>query len=287
MITFLKDEAANLLSRSAQPRTAPEEGLPDSDLVLWLDASQDVEATDAGTVLKWSDRSGRGHHAHAQGDPLLIRDGLNGQPVIRLDGNHDWFSLAGQVVNDSRHSIVAMVNDTSQNGHRNLIGNWDGPNGNSASSVFLGTTGEGSRSVRFTDDFTGSPGAMELLDPHEFFLLTSIADAQNARVFQNATLIGEKGAAIAARKLDTAWTVGRQGTFDGEYWDGDVAEILVFDAALNDTDRLRVWWYLARKYNLVALDVEPKPLTATEAHRLALIQVCRVILNLNEFVYAD
>ena len=66
-----------------------------------------------------------------------------------------------------------------------------------------------------------------------------------------------------------------------------MAEILVFDAALNDTDRLRVWWYLARKYNLVALDVEPKPLTATEAHRLALIQVCRVILNLNEFVYAD
>ena len=105
--------------------------------------------------------------------------------------------------------------------------------------------------------------------------------------FQNATLLGAKGAAIADRRFDTAWTVGRQGTLDGEYWTGDVAEILVYQAALEERNRQRVWRYLGEKYGVPALAVEPEPPGPQDAHRLALTRACRVIFNLNEFVYAD
>ena len=285
MLSFLKEEAATLLSPAAQPQAARDESLPLDDPALWLDATTGVEIKDDGVVAKWFDQSPSGHHAEPKGGPVFVGDALNGQPAIRFDGKHDWFSLTGQVVTSSQYTIIAVINDRSRVGHRNLIGNWDGSKGNSTTSVFLGTTGsESGRQVRFTDDYANDLG---LKNPHEHFVLTAVSEPSNARVFRNTPQIGEKGTAIAARKYDTAWTVGRQGVLDSEYWHGDMAEILVYNAALNENDRARVWRYLGQKYSLSDLESEPKPLSAAEAHRLALVQMCRVIFNLNEFVYAD
>jgi hypothetical protein len=47
------------------------------------------------------------------------------------------------------------------------------------------------------------------------------------------------------------------------------------------------WQQLGVKYGVVD-PVKPRlPLTTAAARRQALVQVCRVILNLNEFVYTD
>jgi len=289
MVRFLEEEAASLLSQSARGQSVREDGPPIDDLVLWLDASRGVYTNDDDEVTKWFDLSEGGHHAEPKGDPVLISDGLWKQPVVRFDGNHDWFAVKGKVIKSAEYTIIAAVSDTSSLGTRNLIGNWDGSKGNSTSSVFLGTTdGElAARRIRFTDDYVMGTSDRELETPHEHFALTAISESNEARVFQNAVLLGAKGAAIADRKYDTDWTIGRQGTSDGEYWSGEVAEILVYAVALTEADRLRVWRYLGEKYELPGLDIKPNPLTAGDAHRLALIQACRVIFNLNEFVYPD
>ena len=79
----------------------------------------------------------------------------------------------------------------------------------------------------------------------------------------------------------------KQGSLNGEYWSGDLAEVLVYETALNEATRDRVWRYLGRKYAIAPLNRPKKPFDRDQAHRLALVQMCRVIFNLNEFVYTD
>jgi len=256
---------------------------------LWLDAGSGVETTGDNLVTQWANQARDGRQAEAKGTPVLIPNALNNEPVVRFDGQDDWLALARNVVTSAQYTIIAVVSDAASGGPRNLIGNWDDSKGNSTSSIFLGTVGGDSvgRNVRFTDDYAMDASDEALEKPLEHFVLTAISESYDARVFQNARLLGAQGAAIAGRKFDTAWTVGRQGTLDGEYWDGDVAEILVYAAVLNETVRRQVWQYLGEKYELSGLELISKPVGPDDAHRLALIQACRVIFNLNEFVYAD
>ena len=289
MVSFLKEEAVSLLSASDQGEHARVDAPPRDDLVLWLDAGSGVETTGDNLVTQWANQARDGRQAEAKGTPVLIPNALNNEPVVRFDGQDDWLALARNVVTSAQYTIIAVVSDAASGGPRNLIGNWDDSKGNSTSSIFLGTVGGDSagRNVRFTDDYAMDASDEALEKPLEHFVLTAISESCDARVFQNARLLGAQGAAIAGRKFDTAWTVGRQGTLDGEYWDGDVAEILVYAAALNETVRRQVWQYLGEKYELSGLELISKPVGPDDAHRLALIQACRVIFNLNEFVYAD
>ena len=285
---FLTQERRSLIADDKQRnrKTDSSFALPTSKLVLWLDAQRGVERNKQGIVTRWADQSGRRHHAAPHGTPRRSATGLGGKPTVLFDGKQDWLSIAGAVLTSQQFSIFAVVNDRGKSAaHRNLFGNWNGGKGNSSSSVFLGTTQSagGGRRVRLSDDYADT--RLRLKNPERGFVLTAISEAGNARVFQNAVELGNKGVSLSKRRLDTAWMVGRQGAA-GEFWQGEISELLVYDTALNRSERGRVWRYLGRKYGL-SQQFTGKPLTPAEAHRRALIQMCRVIFNLNEFVYTD
>lgn len=283
---FVVREQTHLLEADQRRREpAPKESLPRRELALWLDASQGVERNDAGEVAVWRDQSGRGHHGSAKGSPRWQAARLGGKPTIVFDGKGDWFSLAGSVLNSQRFSIFAVVSDRGKPaGHRNLFGNWNGGQGNSGTSVFLGTSqAEHDRHVRVTDNYADP--RLRLMKPERGFLLTAIAETDGAVVFQDGEILGNKGSALSKRRLDTAWMVGRQGTA-GEYWHGDIAELIVYNRAVTPDERRDVWSYLGNKYGLSSR-LSPPPLTRSEARRRALALMCRVIFNLNEFVYPD
>ena len=61
-----------------------------SGLVLHLDAgSFEGKVQDGEAIIDaWQDESGQGNHAdQLQGDPTWVVDGLNGEPVVRFDGD--------------------------------------------------------------------------------------------------------------------------------------------------------------------------------------------------------
>ena len=152
--------------------------------------------------------------------------------------------------------------------------NWNVKAGNSTTSVFLGTTG--AATVRFSDDFAG---AGQLVGPTEHTVITAITGAHDAVVYQGSQVLAQKGAPLAERNLKTPYVIGRQGTLDAEYWNGDIAELLVFNRDLTGDERNSVWHYLHRRYGMT----QPKP---DPAH-LALASLCHVLLNANEFIYVD
>ena len=292
---FLVTQREHLLAKEKKrdkpsKKTVPFPNVVRRGLVMWLDAARGVTRDAGGVVTSWKDQTGK-HDARALGNPRWIERGLRGQPAIELDGKgDDWFQISGRVVTSQAFTILAVVNDRTDGsaGSRNIVGNWDGSKGNSVSSVFLGTSSgpNNRRRVRFSDNYAPADKLL-VAKPAEGFVLTGLAGQADVRVFQNSKLLGRKGSALVARNLETAWTIGRQGTLDSEYWQGQIAEILVYNHELSSSELASVWKYLGMKYRLPELGQPPVPLTAREAHRRALIQVCRVLFNLNEFVYTD
>ena len=179
-------------------------------------------------------------------------------------------------------SIFAVASDKGPASHREIISNWDGSKGNSIFSVFLGLTK--ANTVRFSDAFNS---AGLVVDRRKPFLLTAINGDSGANVYQGMTPIGTRGQTITSRRLDTAWVIGQQGTIDGEYWNGDIAELLVYDRELNESERVGVWKELIARYKLTAT-VDQHPKVAEMSARLkAMASLCHVLLNSNEFLYVD
>jgi hypothetical protein len=254
---------------------------PVSDgLVLDLRADRGLTLDGDGRVATWEDASGRSHHAHQAvpaSRPVLIRDAVNAQPAIRFDGVGSFLHLTDQVLSSQRFTMFAVASDDGSGSHREILSNWNAAADNSVTSVFLGTTGPAT--VRFSDNFSS---AGDVRSPREHFLLTAVSSDYDATVFQNQSELSHKGTMLAARNLKAPYVIGRQGSLNGEYWNGDIAEILVYNRALSDDERKQVTRYLMQRYGL-EYKSEPPP----DANVLALASLCHVLLNANEFIFVD
>jgi|GEM_PF-2568371 len=227
-------------------------------LKLWLDATDGV-TTSGSTVTGWADLSGNGHDgSYSTGAPQLVPGAINGLPAISFNGNGDHFALAGgQVLSSDSFTVFAVAVDTgpAEGDAREIYSNWDGAN--SWPSQFLGTAfGEGgTRTIRFTDGLT----AVDVLNaPGSPFVSYGVyVGGVNADVYLDGLLVGSNAQNTdpadalnpnGQRDITTPSFIGRQGSFDGEYWQGYIAEVLVYDGALSPEDQAAVATYLQTKW---------------------------------------
>ena len=167
------------------------------------------------------------------------------------------------------------ASDRGTNGnHRAIISNWHS-RGRSTTSFFLGLTGKSN--VRLSDAFAP---AGSLKNPATAFLLSAFNSQQGASTYQGKTLLASAGQ-LPKRDLAGPYVIGVQGNYGTEYWNGDIAEIILFARTLSETEREAVWNYLANRYQL-KLGAQPN-----DSQYLALASLCHVLINTNEFLYVD
>ncbi len=275
-------DAPNGVATGSAPITASIEKLPVTNgMVLHLSASTGVTTDAAGRVSEWRDLSGAEHHARqvdGMKQPQFIeKSSSHGRPVIRFDGKRRYLDVVGQVISAPQFSVLAVVTDQGTGGHREIFSNWNGSGGNVGTSVFLGTTG--SSTVRFSDDFSN---AGVIRNPMQLFLLSAITDGQQAVVRQNDAELAKKNSPLNGRKLDTAYVIGTQGNYQQEDWNGDIAEVIVFNRALSDSEHQQLWRHLRHHY---ALQTEQRP--SLTPNQRAVASLCHVLLNTNEFITVD
>jgi hypothetical protein len=277
----LKAQAERFGSQTDSPSPQDEQRLVEDGLVLHLLAENGLETDANGGVVRWRDLSGFEHDAvQEQSDrrPQLVTQAINGRPAIRFDANRRFLGVTGQVVNSQQFTILAVVSDAGASGHRTLFSNWNGGAGNSVTSLFCGMTSDSS--VRLSDDFAG---VGHVTNPKEPFILAGLASEHEAAVFQNESELARKSTPLATRNLAPGYVIGQQGNIDGEYWHGDLAELVVYDRALSEKERLSATRAMANRYGLATQPSEP---VKTPEQR-ALESLCHVLLNSNEFVYVD
>ena len=246
--------------RSGAPSTIPTAGLQ-----LWLRADAGVDTLN-GTVNRWHDQSGNGNDAiQASGSrqPSLVIGQLNGKPVVRFDGLNDKLGFTGTTQMTQFSLFVVLNNHVGAPGNDGNVITF-GANGDFDHQWFMGrwsrfgpTPSKWRRAIRIFI----TAMLPHLGEPDQWRNLSIVTTGS----IWNTTLQWDGKSAhmspvgadytISVPMGDATGSGGGIGGADGVP-DGtilakcDVAELIVYNAAVSDSVRKTVEQYLATKYGL-------------------------------------
>lgn len=243
---------------------------PALGLKLWLDAGTGAQTNASGGVTNWVDRSGNGNDvasSTAGATPAFVNDAVNGRPAIRFDGDDKLFKPSPSLPPGAEPRTVLLVTRSDSGTGDVYPFSYGSPEPNATLGL---DAGDDIRVVGFGNDhdtgFNGDTGVH-----------------LHAIVYDGATVEpqldgapGVPGARVYATTLSNLFV----GAFtDGGYnYDGDVAEILVYDRELGPDELNEAGYYLEQKYGLATACIEG-PLHAADGSVWA--QDYRTVLHLD------
>lgn len=249
-------------------------------LKYWIDASDPstlfqsnggaAAAADGDPIGYWMDKSGSGLHlAQASGTnkPALKTAIKNGRNVVRMDGVNDWMNIASSVasfkfLHSQDSTVFTVFKFNSLAGASNVI--FDTSDLNSAnigSFIYVSSTGQIAMHAARTGAAYcfANPSAASYIASGSWYVSCFKNNPANATVGLRS--FGYKNAGSAyntnteAGALSTAsatydFMVGRNANTSANYASVDIAEIIMYDSALSDSNRARVDAYLNGKWGV-------------------------------------
>ena len=240
-------------------------------LRLWLDAGAGVDVDDNGRVKAWRDQSGLNNHlanGGASWRPTYIENAVNGLPALHFDGdeNHGYGIGRGELElggkdNEATLFLVFRGNAKTFGAKVFCYGKGQGTGHILAGVEFdididkrfssdIGTAYKAGQGYRvFTARVDGSEGAVEVFEN------ARRTATKNRRPFpvldKGRILIGCRDIGKANNRLGAR---------------ADVAEVLLYNVALEDDARAMVERYLMTKYGLTTADTLVTPLAKKLAY---------------------
>jgi hypothetical protein len=200
---------------------------------LWLNAGYGITKDGSDHVSLWLDKSGANNNAiqnTASRQPLYIANAVNGQPVLRFDGNPgigDYMSFPD--INNIRTFFLVMKHRTGDGLHHVTLGN---------------TT---------TYDFAGGPSTHlfdgQYTSPYIYSgdgYVNGISTAPLSMIKPTTPSI----ICVVTTGNVRANLIANDRDLYNHYWYGDFAEILLYSVPLGTSDRQLVENYLMAKYGL-------------------------------------
>ncbi len=225
------------------------------DVVLWLDANSINQAT--GTNLSiWSDLSGYGNDASSSGgnEPVFNTGQLNGFPAVQfVSTNSDFLRVAhGASLNLSTLTMFTVGNlEASSTPYASFI-----------SKIQTGVVAFNGYGLFRNDNLQGVTFSIDALGNEAQSAITYGVDAIHSSIYSDPALehfVNEVGPSTDSyagpvtnhtTPLYIGATVNAAGTNPDRFLAGDISEIVLFNAALNNAKRIIVNNYLSAKYNV-------------------------------------
>lgn len=215
--------------------------------------------TNGGGVKTWTDRASLTHDANesvANRQPLWNASQANGYGTIRFDGSNDrlsvnpinsWaYSLSGVslfvVAKSLALSGTPVITTTDQSGFRfrwNTYYEVGMAGGLAASTVAGDTTSYHSFALIFDGSQTDADTTVQNNKRLKFYY---------DKVQQSLTFTANVNAATASTGSNFYMGVGTTGT--ANYWNGEIAEILIFRRTITSSERVAVENYLDTHWGL-------------------------------------
>lgn len=253
---------------SARRRPGTTQTLQTANMAFRLKADDIVAAS--GAISSWPESSGNGHPAPAQGtagaQPTVVSNVLNGHKVVRFDGG-DFLTLSGTALaiaqNKGALSIFIVYNyPTTAAGTKTLIAISNGTSaGQGRAHVYFkdptGFLGLGGRRLDADSVVYSSSGVAPTAPVAE--VVSSVFDWTNSDLYQyknGAQIVGNTSWQTAGSTSNTASlaaTIGSNLAGTGEFFIGDIAEILIYSEASSGL-RANVHTYLQNTYGMSISD---------------------------------
>jgi hypothetical protein len=238
--------------------------LPVTDgLVIHLDAGSIAGFADGALIDIWPDISGRDNNATqpmAGNQPIYVASSpnFNGNSVVRFDGTDDWMALPSTSVTVGSFTVfaVAKFNYTENNQY-----------------IMNGQDGSGNDRIRFEWDNTqaepvfeyraGSSGWLAVTAPGDtglhVFAITSTVEG-----FLDGVSLGTT--ANTSNENPTAFNIGSYNRGEKDFFNGELAEFVVYNRVLSSDEITQVNNFLAIKTTqYVAKNTAYNPTPAHEA----------------------
>jgi hypothetical protein len=219
-----------------------------------------------GTCAKLYDQSGNGNHlvqTNTSQQPLLILNGINAKPVLRVSESPARFMTNSMTVNVPYTAIyTARQNGPSRKRMLATVGN----------NWLLGWWG-GNKSMAHFDAWVSPAGGIAA--DNGVYIYSATRANNTSRVFENGVqLYSNSGGpgGITGLQLN-----GFQGVAS-ELSDGDFADILIFNEALSDADRTAVELWSSRYYGITSA-VSGSPITVYPSGLSSTYTVTGVLAN--------
>lgn len=222
---------------------------------LWQDAGITPATADGDPVGRWEDIATNADHvnqADASKKPSLqngVGDVLNGYPVVRCDGTNDYVQgayITGGIMNQPNTAFgvtklnAGAVNDDTADFFI------DGDDATNRHILGKGATPD-------PDEFLIYAGAALYgnVANSNWNIWTALFNGASSQYWLNGVsqAVGNAGA-----HNPDGLTIGA-GYSGGAPWDGDIVEIILYDANLSDADKNQVGQYLATRYGLSYTDI--------------------------------
>ncbi len=226
------------------------------DLSVWLKADAITGLNDGDAVTTWNDSSASANNvteATTSQKPLYKTAIVNGLPVVRFDGTDDVLVASVNVFDlASGYTIFAVISFSTLN---------DGTLLSTANFV----TGDNGELIRVRNDT--SQGELRIFSGGSSFdtSTNSVPTGTSLLTVVNSSVSGGGSAALNTYRNGTSilsttasrsttnthnLTVGRVEELFGTSFNGDIAEIIIYNSVLSDTARIAVEGYLASKYRI-------------------------------------
>lgn len=220
-----------------------------ADVGTYQDAAMTIPAiTDGDTVQGWEDQCSRGNNAiHATHGPTLRLGILNNKPILRWDGTALWLAVAAghTIPTQAPVTVFAIaVSGVPVSGRKRLCSFQSGANVGWA----FGQQSNYAQYLLTTFTVNGYNASTPSFGLNQWAIHMARLDTDFDVLFW--TNRGDRGSSThnadaIAGNID--FRIGGSGA-GLEHWDGDIAEILIYNTELTVTEAFFVCAYLADKY---------------------------------------
>lgn len=258
---------------SALPAALAQEPEAVQNAALWVRADAGVSTAADGKLTQWADQSGNKHNGtplNGAKTPVLVQNSIGGKPALQFSGGDQIIDF-GQPLPESwdrsAYSVFFVYRPRIvKNGGYHFIGADDWTMFNlhtikKSGGLYAGfcgdSKGENPGRIRIREDETGGAYQAGKLAVMQF----TYQDGKVA-LYKNGALLKAKDVTVQPVR----WDKFRLGIEDAKVGlDGELAELIVYDRKLEQTEQTAVTRYLRAKYDGNVSFVTGVSLSQTEA----------------------
>lgn len=259
---FVLSFLMGLLLNSSIAQTGPGGIGDNSSNGIWLRAS-DISSADNSPVSNWTDfssYSNDAYQANSSKQPLYFSTSLmNGQPIVRLDGNDDEMEIADHNILDGTAGItyyVAIRPNNLNSAPRGILGKRIAANNTSNYSyTWFFYTGLTLYNDVHTQNNRYNSGSYTFSNSTNYILSFdfdgSLPSSQRSRMFSNGVKIAESNeSSTVLPNSNQPVAIGALNVNYGTYLGADYGEIIQFNYSLDSSEHIIVSNYLSAKYGV-------------------------------------